>query len=124
MALFASPHYIAIELLQFRTQEMRVDIPVGSFAADVGQSDLAAVTCFLIRERDEPVSIDADDSFRDLVQETSQTLIPYIVIPATVTASIYWRVDVGGDGVGHEEKPIVRDLGPLEEMTLFEHMDQ
>jgi hypothetical protein len=67
---------------------MGVDIPVGPFAADVGQSDLATVACFLIRKGDEPVSIDADDSFGDLVQEMSQTLIPYIVIPATMTASI------------------------------------
>jgi hypothetical protein len=88
MALFAGSHDVAIELLQVRAQEMRIDLPVRLGATDVGGRDSTAEACFLIGKGDDPVSIDEDDSLSDLAQKTGKTLMPQVVVSAAVATSV------------------------------------
>jgi len=87
VGLLAGPHDVAIELLQLSADEVWVDVPVRSGATNVGGSDPAAVACFLVREGDHPVSIDADDSFSDLDEEPCKALVPCVFLAPAMAAS-------------------------------------
>jgi hypothetical protein len=95
VAFFACRHDVAIELLEISAEEVWVNLPVRPLAVYVGWSDATAETCFLVGKGYLPVSIDADDSFRDLSKKAGEALVSDVVLAPAGATSLCWVVDLG-----------------------------
>ena len=89
VGLLAGAHDVAVEMFKFRTDEVRVDLPIRPAVDDLGRSNSAAAARLLLREGDNPVSIDAYDPCGDLGQEAGKALVPHILLALEKVASLF-----------------------------------